>query len=370
MLKLKVIGTIFGQTGYDSHTRQLINELDKIDGIEISLECNKPYDWVRRVSDRELSMIKRNDNNDYDAILIISLPTTTQLYLCENVPIIQFCVWEGSHIPKGWLHILNDERVRQIWTPSTHVLNAIKNTTNDKDILDKVRIVPHGVDSKLFYPIIKDKKNKPFSFFVNKGWRNNEDRGGTQYAVKAFLEEFNEGEDVQLLIKINPSYGIPNVNKLIDELKPKNKTNFAKINVNADNLNYKDMNLLYNEGDVFLAPTRCEGFHLGCIEAMSCGLSVITTIFGGQTDFCNGKNGWIIDGKLTEIDFDTQYEGIFWLTPKLDELKLAMREAYNDWKYNNSSTLAIKSRESLDTAIKYSWKNSAKIAYNSLKEII
>ena len=52
----------------------------------------------------------------------------------------------------------------------------------------KIKIIQHGVNLDLFYP--KDKPEK-FTFICNKGFRHLEDRGGIQYAIRAYLEDKN-----------------------------------------------------------------------------------------------------------------------------------------------------------------------------------
>lgn len=62
----------------------------------------------------------------------------------------------------------------------------------------------------------------------------------------------------------------------------------------------------YQEGDVYLLPTRSEGMATSVLEAMAFGLPVITAPVGGIVDFFqNGKNGYLIDSYEPE-----KYAGI------------------------------------------------------------
>ena len=144
------------------------------------------------------------------------------------------------------------------------------------------------------------KLNKKCVFLIVKGWRNNQDRGGAMYGIRAYFEEFTDKDDVELLLKINPAYGIPNLNKLIGEISPR-MNGLPRLNINVDNIDYDKMVELYNMGTVFVSPTRAEAYNLPCIEAMACGLPVITTNFGGQTDYVNKDNDELLDKK--EIQF-------------------------------------------------------------------
>ncbi len=198
------------------------------------------------------------------------------------------------------------------------------------------------------------KLNKPFVFFMNKGFRNLEDRGGVQYGLRAYFEEFTDKDDVELLLKINPAYGTANLQKLIDEIAPR-KEGLPLLHINLDNLPYDKMIDLYNKCTVFVSPTRAESYNLPAIEAMACGLPVITTDFGGQNDYCNNENGWIIGGKLEEVKHEIFYEECKWLTPSIPELRKAMREAFE-----NKELVKKKGLKALETARKNSWDITAK----------
>lgn len=362
VIKLNIIGNFFGSDGYSNHTRQLANALNNLNDIEITLTVPLPQSWEQMVNDKELEMIKRN-REDCDTILMIGQPIHWKPYLSEGKKFIGFLVWEGNKIPKSWINILNDKRVNQVWVPSTHTKNAILNTDGNVDVpyVDKIHIVPHGVDLTKFYP--KPIEHKEFTFFANKGLRNIQDRGGLQYLIKAYLEEFNSKDNVKLSLKINSSYGIPDMDKIIKELKIENK-DLPKIDMSVDNYKYEDMYKLYNRADVFVSPTRAEAFNIPCIEAMACGLPVITTNYGGQIDFVKDlDNGWLIDYKLEEVKHEIEYEGVSWAVPNIDTLRNILRRVYEE-----KDNLKSYKENALKTAKEYTWKNSAKIAHECLLE--
>jgi len=164
-MKLNVIGTTMGTSGYDIHTKYLANALNELDDVDVCLSTNLVPDWERQVTDKELEMLKRNPE-DCDTTLFIGTPPSWSLYMDDDKRFIGFLVWEGDKIPVGWLDIILDKRVHQIWVPSQHTKDAILNTNLDTtDIIgvpnwdyhknkieNKIKIVPHGVDTKLFFP--------------------------------------------------------------------------------------------------------------------------------------------------------------------------------------------------------------------------
>jgi glycosyltransferase involved in cell wall biosynthesis len=272
--------------------------------------------------------------------LILATPNTWKLHVGKNN--IGYLVWEGDRIPESWVEECLNPDIKYIICPSKHTYNAVLNTEGcNDDVINKLVIIPHGVDTSLFYP--KDKPTDKFRFLANKGFRHLEDRGGVQYVIKSFIEEFKD-ENVELLVKINPAYGI---NKAIMPEHP-------KIKYICDNIPYDKLINLYNSANCFVSGTRAEAFNIPCVEAMACGLPCIVTNYGGQIDYVNNENGWLVDYELTEVTFDLQYEGINWATPKIDDLRKKMRYAYE-----HQDEVKEKGKKALETARGLTWQKTA-----------
>ena len=361
MVQITIVGNILDSSGYSIHTRQLANSLSKI--CDVKLTTQIPQNAVTLLTDKEIEMIKKPDKGEVN--LIITSPVYWKRYLTAKRN-WAFLVFEGNKIPKSYLTECMNPDIEYIFVPSHHTREAIVNTCNSiggvensfGNLVDKVKIIPHGVNLDLFYP--KEKPDK-FTFLCNKGWRHLEDRGGIQYAVRAYLEEFTNQDNINLIIKINPAYGIPDVNKLINEIAPKDKKDFPPMQINADNINYNKLVDLYNKAHVLVAPSRADAFNIPGIEAMACGLPIITTNFGGQSDYCNDNNSWVIGGDLTEVTWELLYEGVSWITPSIPELRKAMREAYFQWE---KEAFNKKVDKCLETAKQFTWDNTAQKIVN------
>jgi len=362
MTQINIIGGIVDSSGYSVHTRNLANALSKI--TEVKLSTQIPPGGERLINDKELDMIKKPSKDEIN--LIITMPLYWRMYTTAKRNWV-FLVWEGNKIPKSYLKECMNEDIEYIFVPSEHTKKAIYNTAKEGHPLeplsdsgiktwnDKIKIIPHGVDLSLFYP--KDKPKDKFRFLINKGFRNLEDRGGAQYGLQAYMEEFKNTDNVELIFKINPAYGIPDLNKILSEISPKGRNDLPLLKISADNLPYDKMVNVYNQCHCLVAPTRSDAFNIPCIEAMACGLPVITTNFGGQTDFCNEETGWIIGGEMTEVKHEINYEGISWLTPSIPELRKAMREAYFNWEKESNQK---KIDKCIETSKQWTWDETAK----------
>jgi len=365
---INVIGQYFGTSGYASHTRNLAKALDKIEPVRLITQI--PQGWMTKVTDQELTMIKRIEKEHYDTNLIITHPMHWRSNAWAKKNIV-YLVWEGDRVPWWIIEECFNDNIHKIIVPSTHTAKALEKTIEDHMqrgvILDKVALIPHGVDIEIFKPLPKAspagepnyKNQKPFKFLAVKGFRNLEDRGGIQYLIRAFAKEFKKDENVELIIKLNAAYGIPNVGTMFPELE-----NNAPITIIHNELTDKQMNQLYNDCDVFVSPTRAEGFNIPCLEALSTGTPVITTGYGGQTDFCSIETGWVIDYDLVDVEHEEEYEGVQWATPKMEDLKSTMREAYKDKIH--IVTHGVRGRR---RAKKLTWDNTATQITKVLKTI-
>ena len=367
-MKINIIGSLFGSDGYSNHTRQLTNALFKLNE-DIKLDVPLPQDWLRQVNDAELKMINC-PNRTPDVSISVMTPPFWRICLGDNTKhFVGFCVWEGDKIPKYWLEYLLDERVSQIWVPSKHTKDAIENIFENKECLsytycmNKVKIVPHGVDLSIFKPT-ECKRDSKFCFVANKGWRGTSwDRGGVQYLLKAFCEEFKKEEEVELLLKLNASYIQPSqVTQALDSLNlPADR---PEIKILINDIPYNKLPEVYCMGDVFVCTTRAEAFNLPGIEAMACGLTTIQTNYGGQTDYMSDSNSLYINYALECCRDDLMYEGIKWATPDLGSIKSALRYAFE-----HKEEMKEKGKQSLIDVQKWTWDISASKAMKFLNEI-
>jgi len=371
---INVIGQLQGTSGYASHFRGVVNELNKL--TECKIITNLQIGFERQVNDQELEMIKREQDNEINLII------THPLYWRSNLSAKRnwiYLIWEGDKVPKWILEECLNEKIEKIICPSEHTKQALLKTRQEefelhtglsaefKDINleDKLIVIPHGYNPKDFYaqviPIdpIEGRTQVPFKFLANKGLRNLEDRGGLQYLIEAYLEEFTESEKVELILKINPAYGIPDMMKLFPNLK---ENGIPKITLIPDNYTVSQLNDLYNSCDVFVSPTRAEAFNIPVLESAACKKTSITTNYGGQTDFINNDNGYLIDYKLVPVTHEVEFEGIKWATPDMDHLKKLLR-----YTFEHPEEVKQKGEKAYEDCKNLTWANTAKQIYEMSK---
>lgn len=371
MEKITIIsGDFFSTSGYASHTRNLCRALTEL-GADVKLHTNLIPNWEQFVNTAEMNMIIKDEGNIKErTAIVIGLPTVWYNILVQNYKkFLGYIIWEGNKIPQQWVNILFNKKIDGIIVPSEHTKNTIINTVKktlmlptdklklDKYIENKIYKIPHGVDLSLFQP--EHKEHTDFIFIANSGWRfGMNDRKGIQYLLKAYFEEFTNKDNVVLILKLNPAYlnqGWDFHNECIKIGIKKSETN-PKVFINLNAINYKEMKNLYNMGDVFISTTCADSFNIPCLEAMACGLPIITTNYGGQIDFVNENNGWIInEGRMKEISTELFYEGIEWKEPDVNAIRKVMR-----YVYEHPEEVKKKGQQALLDSKNFTWRNSAK----------
>lgn len=178
---------------------------------------------------------------------------------------------------------------------------------------DRIHIVPEGVDSA-FEPVrdealLRKTRNHyvggdhPYILFVGKlSQRRN---------IPALVRAFGNLKREQAIPHKLLLYG-PNVLDLpLDGLTSELGIEDSVVQINEKLADHKDIIPIYGAADLFVHPTAAEGFSLTIVEALACGVPVITV---GR-----GAVGEIVDGAAVTV-----------ADPTVEALTSAMREVLGD----------------------------------------
>jgi glycogen(starch) synthase len=189
------------------------------------------------------------------------------------------------------------------------------------DINKKSILVPHGVDDvKLIEKF--ESSVKPLMQYVLFVGRQ-ETRKGFDTAIKASVICANKNKNITFIFAGSPcddEYCMKEIINIPNNLK-------SRIIINGY-VTDEDLNVLYRNCRIFLAPSRYESFGLVAIEAMRYGKPVIVSSRGGLAEVVNnGKDGIQIDpddpNKMADVILD------MWNSQsKCDTLGCAARNSY------------------------------------------
>lgn len=179
-----------------------------------------------------------------------------------------------------------------------------------KDQIDKLYYTPNGVETSIFTPDYNDLNND-----IVFGWVGNTDRATKKYR--------------EIITSLSRKYNF----KVIGTSK---KDGIGKL------LNKKEMRDYYNSLDYFVVSSNTEGTPNPALEAMSCGIPVVTTKVGNMIEIVNhGANGFFVEG-------DMQF-----FINTIDKLKNISKDDYRKMSIEARSRI-----ESWDWSIKYKeWYN-------------
>lgn len=143
---------------------------------------------------------------------------------------------------------------------------------------EKITVFPNGVDRTIFFPWNKEESRKTLGWSIDK-------------FVVAFVGHFNERKGVLRLDEA--------VKKLDDvyvayvgsgKLRPT-----AKNTLHCGAVEHSRLPLLLSAADIFVLPTLHEGCCNAIIEALACGLPVVSSNLDFNKDVLNNDNSLLVD---------------------------------------------------------------------------
>jgi len=211
-------------------------------------------------------------------------------FLPENLPIIatlHHSIHDSALRPyKGWLRAMyhqywiapNERRVMQRATQVTAVSQFVADMAK-KTLCDvPMQVIYNGIDTELFCPSSRVRQeNQPFRLLYVGSWMK---RKGVDL-LAPIMHELGNG------FELHYTGGVASEK---DKLSmPSNMHDLGKLNQRA-------VIQAMQNSDALLFPTRSEGFGLVAVEAMACGLPVITTKGTCLEELIiHGSNGYLCE---------------------------------------------------------------------------
>jgi glycosyltransferase involved in cell wall biosynthesis len=237
--------------------------------------------------------------------------------------------WEFGSVPSSWLAPLRDN-VDELWVPSEYVRQMYLAGGMSGE---RVVTIPNGFDPEVFrpegdrYEIDAPADAVRFLFHGGLIWRK-----GHDVLLAAWREAFAEREDAVLIVKSVGSDSVYRNGEGTAIQAHAESGALPRIILIADELLPADLASLYRACDVLVHPYRGEGFAMGVLEAMACGLPSIVTSGGPTDEFCPAEACWRIratkamfpENRVDSLDT----AGRPWvLEPDRDHLVALLREA-------------------------------------------
>ena len=231
--------------------------------------------------------------------------------------------WVWLFNPMNWLIVLSERQTfkrkqSKIMVPSPRTGQEIRQIYGVPHA--RISVVPHGVDVSLFKPA-KDSKHVlenrcrfglPADALILLSVVNELERKGCFLVLEALAILKEQGRQFHYVIA--------------------GRADYTKLRAQADSMGLLDMLTLlpptinedlvalYQAADIFVLPTKYESFGLVCMEALACGLPVVSCRVGGVEDYVTHG----VDGALVSRTPEGIAEGVDMLADS--ETRIAMSE--------------------------------------------
>jgi glycosyltransferase involved in cell wall biosynthesis len=220
-----------------------------------------------------------------------------------------FTMWETDALPAAGVEQLN--RAGMVIVPSGWGAGCFR----ENGVTVPIEVVPLGYDPNVYFPDASDTL-RPCTF----GTAGALDEGGlrknVQRVIDLFRQAFPAHPDVRLRVKITPrsprvrTYEDPRIEVLDTPLSPAELAGW------------------YRSLDAYVNASAAEGFGLHLLEAMACGVPLVSSTYSGVGTFFDAKVGYEVGYSLVEAR-NAIYRGK-WSDPNDRDLVQAMRQVRGD----------------------------------------
>lgn len=309
--------------------------------------------------DTEIALLsKRGLESDWNDVILRNTypPATTAMQ--GRIRVMQSYGWEETGFPHRYVAWFN----RNL-DLVTVVSRFVEKTLRDAGVRVPIAVVGNGADQ---LDTMAEGETLPQT--LGNGFRflhisSCFPRKGVDILLAAWGKAFRRNDPVTLIIKTFPN---PH-NDTPEQLAALRATDPDYPNVLLINEDWPQSRLLtlYRQCHAFVAPSRGEGFGLPFVEAMRFGLPLITTGWGGQTDFCSNDNAWLIDYKFapTATHIDAGHSA--WAEPDTDHLARLLQEVHCAPPH----VLTARTHRASQTARRYTWDHVARLTRESISAL-
>jgi glycosyltransferase involved in cell wall biosynthesis len=330
---LVLLDNVFGFSGYAKSTRELALAMSDKINLEIMNGQGYAPEKIYKYIENEIELEGKH---------VFTRPLFFKsVEFAEEKPksIIGYVALEGFPVCERMVALLNDFRLTQIWVPSQYCRSGLLSS----GVVDKINVVPHGVDSEKYAPRNLKKK---YDFLFVGGYMGRGDRKGADLLVDAWKKA---DLDATLYLKINPAYS-----QNLHELEGKN------IIVDDSVMTEDEIINLMNESKNFICPSYGEAFNMTLLEAMSCGLPCFSTLSGNEY-FDVAKDFIIEYEKEVPAKFSKLDAQAMWKKPKIESIIDSLKLGINQ-------DLGYAGKQNRNIAKKWSWKAASELAFSYIPQ--
>jgi autotransporter strand-loop-strand O-heptosyltransferase len=390
--KIYAHGSYIGNTGYNHHTRDFFRALTSYcdikvrnftvgstwNGYNLTPHNNEPYIndvdksilyqqilWSKDKTRENFSIYPSIDKEFSHDVNLVLCETNHYIFYDEYVgPKIAYNVWETTLQPEQFFNRLKE--YDELWVPSKWQRDCTIAQGYDPN---KIKVVPEGVDDKVFYPTPQVKhqltSDGRFKFFLAGRW---DYRKSIKEIIETFINTFEKDEPLDLLVSVDNPFSNDGMKTTEERLKFYGlEDDRIKVLHFPSRTDYVD---ILKSCHCFVSCARSEGWNLPLIESMACGTPSIYSNCSGQLEFAEGKGipvnilGEQPASNGTYNHFNEMVGNYY--EPDFTDLSVKMRMVYK-----NHSEYKQKALEESNTIREnFNWDKIGKLGYETIKDFV
>lgn len=294
--------------------------------------------------DKFKSKIAQRTSNDFQ--LLIN-PACFLSHFGVDKKTILYTVWDSTMVPTEYVQEVNKARLCLV--PSEETKRIFQNS----GVNIPIEVLNHWYDSYNLYSNPIYSKEYTFGSAGQICEDPRLDKKNMVNLIESFQSAFQGNENVKLRIKTScSSNDIPCSDPRVEILKK--------------DLTIQEMNTWYNSLDQYVNVSRYESYGRHMLEALGCGVPLITTAVGGPVEYLQHvPNLYRSIGHQTVYNRNpgSIYSKGYWYEPNCDELISVMKHVYKrSPKSSNALSLYNSSFNEVETQFGYIKDNFGKYA--------
>jgi glycosyltransferase involved in cell wall biosynthesis len=262
--------------------------------------------------------------------LIVAAPFQVKPFAPDEHTAI-FTMWECDRLATADVAVLN--RAKVVIVPTAWG----RDTFRASGVTVPIEVVPLGMDPLTYFP--SGDTPSITTFGVAGALGAGGIRKNLAAAVDAFRAAFPTETNVKLRVKITP------------DCPPLDWPHDDRIDITRAVLPPAQVAAWYRSLTAFVNPSKAEGFGLHGLEAIACGVPLISTAATGVAEYFDATVGVVVPHTAEAVHND-YYRGQ-WFPPSVDGLADAMRRVFTDGTGAMGDAAAARART-------FTWRNSVR----------